>query len=68
MGQITGLFLVGYGSLRFMTEFFRSPDSHIGFVLLDTFSMGQLLSLPMIVVGVLLILWAHKRSAVNPQP
>jgi phosphatidylglycerol:prolipoprotein diacylglycerol transferase len=53
---------VGYGSFRFITEFFRSPDSHIGFVLLDAFSMGQLLSLPMIVAGVLLILWARRRN------
>jgi phosphatidylglycerol:prolipoprotein diacylglycerol transferase len=61
-GQISGLFLVGYGLFRFITEFFRSPDSHIGFVLLDAFSMGQLLSLPMIVAGVLLILWARRRN------
>ena len=64
MGHISGLFLVGYGSFRFITEFFRSPDSHIGFVLLDAFSMGQLLSLPMIIAGVLLILWAQRRNLV----
>ena len=64
MGHISGLFLVGYGSFRFITEFFRSPDSHIGFVLLDAFSMGQLLSLPMIIAGVLLILWARRRNLV----
>jgi phosphatidylglycerol:prolipoprotein diacylglycerol transferase len=64
MGHISGLFLVGYGSFRFITEFFRSPDSHIGFVLLDAFSVGQLLSLPMIIAGVFLILWARRRNLV----
>ena len=62
MGQISGLFLLGYGVFRFATEFFRSPDSHIGFVLLNALSMGQLLSLPMILAGIFLIVWANRQN------
>ena len=40
-GVPLGAFLLGYGLCRFMTEFFRSPDAHIGFVLFDAASMGQ---------------------------
>jgi phosphatidylglycerol:prolipoprotein diacylglycerol transferase len=47
---------------RFATEFFRSPDSHIGFVLLNALSMGQLLSLPMILAGIFLIVWANRQN------
>ena len=50
-GFISGCFLLGYGLLRFMTEFFREPDSHMGFVMLDALTMGQLLCLPMILAG-----------------
>ncbi len=54
-GQVSGLFLLGYGSIRFIVEFFRQPDAHIGFIGLNWLSMGQLLSLPMIVLGLYLI-------------
>lgn len=53
-GAVAGLFLVGYGAMRFGVEFFREPDAHLG--LLGFFSMGQWLSLPMVLVG-LLIMW-----------
>ena len=49
--SVSGLFLVGYGSFRFIVEFFREPDAHLGFLFLDWVTMGQLLSLPMIVAG-----------------
>ena len=61
-GAITGLFLVGYGAFRFSTEFFRQPDFGIGFVAFDWLSMGQLLSIPMVIAGILLIL----RSRAQP--
>ena len=54
-GFISGCFLLGYGSVRFMTEFFREPDSHIGFIMLDAITMGQLLCLPMILIGGILL-------------
>jgi phosphatidylglycerol:prolipoprotein diacylglycerol transferase len=63
MGQISGLFLVAYGLFRFSTEFFRAPDSHIGFVLFDALSMGQMLSIPMILAGVLVVLWANRKKS-----
>ena len=50
-GKISGLFLVGYGLARFFVEFFREPDGHLGPVLMDWVTMGQLLSLPMILAG-----------------
>jgi phosphatidylglycerol:prolipoprotein diacylglycerol transferase len=48
---VSGLFLLGYGTFRFAVEFFREPDAHLGFLFLDWVTMGQLLSLPMIVAG-----------------
>ncbi len=54
-GQVSGLFLVGYGIFRMTAEFFREPDSHIGTIALDWLTMGQLLSLPMIIAGVWLL-------------
>lgn len=55
-GAVGGLFLLGYGSFRFFVEFFRQPDAQLGFVALDFFSMGQLLCLPMILLGLYLML------------
>ena len=60
---ILGGFLV-YGSLRFFTEIFREPDSHIGFILFEAMTMGQLLCLPMIIIGgVLVVLSRRNRLA-----
>ena len=50
-GVLSASFLIGYGASRFIVEFFREPDAHLGFVF-GAFSMGQLLSLPMIALGV----------------
>ncbi|MEM6708119.1 MAG: prolipoprotein diacylglyceryl transferase, partial [Pseudomonadota bacterium] len=60
-GAVSGAFLVGYGLLRIVTEFFREPDAHLGFVFLDAVSMGQLLSLPMVLLGLVLISWHPAR-------
>lgn len=57
-GTLSGAFLTAYGCARFVTEFFRSPDAHLGFVLFELLSMGQLLSVPMIVAGLLLLRWS----------
>ena len=54
-GRITGVLLAGYGLARSMIEFVREPDEQIG-LLLDSFSIGQLLSVPMIIFGVYLIM------------
>jgi len=57
---ISGLFLLGYGIFRFMIEFVRMPDKHIGYLAFDWFTMGQLLSLPMILIGIVLIVIAYR--------
>jgi phosphatidylglycerol:prolipoprotein diacylglycerol transferase len=64
---VTGLFLVGYGSLRILVEFTRQPDDHLGFVALDWLSMGQLLSLPMVVLGATLMIAAYRRTEGVPR-
>ena len=61
-GAISGAFLIGYGSFRFITEFFREPDHGI-FGQSYTVSMGQWLSLPMVVAGVVLLLLAYRKKA-----
>ena len=55
LGQVSGMFLIGYGALRFAAEWFREPDHGI-FGLSYVISMGQWLSLPMILVGLWLLL------------
>jgi phosphatidylglycerol:prolipoprotein diacylglycerol transferase len=61
LGQVSGLFLVGYGLLRFIAEYFREPDSFLGLLALNM-SMGQWLCLPMIAAGVALWLWARRHG------
>ena len=58
---VSGLFLLGYGSFRLLVEFFREPDQHLGFVALDWLTMGQLLSLPMVLFGLLLLSLAYRK-------
>lgn len=55
LGRITGLFLALYGLGRFCTEYFREPDAHLGFIVGNWLSMGQLLSLPLIAAGIVLL-------------
>ena len=59
---VSGAFLLGYGALRFFSEFFRTPDAHLGFVAFDWMTQGQLLSLPMVILGIGFIGFAYKRS------
>ena len=56
-GQVAAAFLFGYGVFRFIAEFFREPDAHLGLLALGM-SMGQWLCVPMIVAGAALWLWA----------
>jgi phosphatidylglycerol:prolipoprotein diacylglycerol transferase len=58
-GFLTGLFLAAYGALRFVTEFFRTPDAHLGFVAFGWMTMGQILCLPMVAAGIALLVAAH---------
>jgi len=59
---VSGLFLAGYGMTRFIVEFFREPDRHLEFVAMNWMTMGQLLSLPMILAGAGLMVWAYRRQ------
>ncbi|MFQ5958798.1 MAG: prolipoprotein diacylglyceryl transferase [Alphaproteobacteria bacterium] len=63
-GFLTGAFLTGYGAFRFIVEFFREPDAHLGFLFAGA-TMGQLLSLPMIAAGLWLI--ARATPAAKPR-
>lgn len=61
---VSGLFLLLYGAFRSFVELFREPDAHLGYVAFGWVTQGQLLSLPMIVAGAALLVWAYRRQAV----
>lgn len=61
-GAMFAFYLIGYGTVRFFIEYFRQPDSHLGYILLS-FSMGQLLCAAMIACGVLLFLYLRKKDS-----
>jgi phosphatidylglycerol:prolipoprotein diacylglycerol transferase len=63
----TGMFLLAYGCLRFTTEFFRQPDSHLGFVAFDWLTTGQLLSVPMVLFGAGMIAYGYMTHAKNSE-
>ncbi len=63
-GYLTGLFFIFYAVFRFMLEFSREPDSHLGFVFF-TLSMGQLLCLPMFFFGLWAILNSSPKTEIN---
>jgi phosphatidylglycerol:prolipoprotein diacylglycerol transferase len=62
-GLVTGAFVMGYGVFRFMVEFVRTPDNIPQFGLL---TRGMAYSLPMILIGLVVIIWAKRRDAVAP--
>ena len=61
MGAVSGAFLLGYGGFRFVAEYFREPDAHLGLLALGM-SMGQWLCIPMMMAGAGLWLWANRRA------
>jgi phosphatidylglycerol:prolipoprotein diacylglycerol transferase len=56
---VSGVFLICYGSFRFFCECFRQPDAQLGFVAFNWLTMGQLLCLPMIILGIILLIIAY---------
>lgn len=62
LGLVSGLFALLYGVFRFIVEFVREPDRHIGYLAWDWLTMGQLLSLPLIMLGVLLMWWSRQQE------
>ena len=57
----SGLFLLLYGTFRFVVELVRLPDAHIGYLAFDWVTMGQVLSMPMILLGLLFLGLAYSR-------
>lgn len=60
---VSGVFSLGYGLFRFSVEFVREPDAHLSFIAFDWLTMGQLLSTPMILLGIGLLIWAYKHPS-----
>jgi len=61
---VSGLFLLGYGIFRFGVELVREPDAHLGYLAFEWVTMGQVLSSPMIILGIVLLIWAYKKKTV----
>jgi phosphatidylglycerol:prolipoprotein diacylglycerol transferase len=62
-GAMLPIYLMGYGAIRFLIEYLRQPDQHLGFVLLS-FSMGQLLCATMILAGIIVLIMRRRSTAV----
>jgi phosphatidylglycerol---prolipoprotein diacylglyceryl transferase len=62
LGEVSAAFLIGYGVFRFIVEFYREPDVHLG-ILAMGMTMGQWLCVPMIGAGIAMWAWAQKRAA-----
>lgn len=60
-GQVSGLFLIGYGCFRFLVEFTREPDDFLG-LLAGNLTMGQILSIPMVIFGLIIFIVATNKS------
>lgn len=59
-GTFLGTFLALYGCFRFLIEFVRLPDEHMGYLAWGWLTMGQVLTLPLILAGIVLLVYAHK--------
>lgn len=66
-GFLVGLYLIGYGTVRFFIEYVREPDAHLGLIF-NLFSMGQLLCLGMILLGMTVLLWRGHSVADTAEP
>jgi len=62
---VSGLFLFAYGVFRFGVEFVREPDAHLGYLAFDWVTMGQVLSFPMILVGIVMLVFAKKPQVIG---
>jgi len=63
LGLLSGLFLIGYSVSRILVEFVRVPDQHLQYLLFDWVTMGQILSLPMMIFGFVLVFLANANDA-----
>ncbi len=64
-GRVTALFAILYATIRFLIEFVREPDTHLRFIAGGWLTMGQLLSIPLFVVGILLIYLSRQNQTVK---
>ncbi|MBE0439016.1 MAG: prolipoprotein diacylglyceryl transferase [Gammaproteobacteria bacterium] len=62
-GAISGLFLIAYAVFRFLIEFVRVPDQQYGYFWSDWLTMGQILSLPMMLAGIIIVVIAYRRAS-----
>ena len=60
---VSGMFALWYGIFRIVAEFVRVPDAQLGYLAFGWLTMGQLLSLPMVALGIFLIIHAYRRQA-----
>jgi phosphatidylglycerol:prolipoprotein diacylglycerol transferase len=60
---VSGMFLLLYGAFRFFVEFYRVPDAHLSYLALGWVTMGQILSVPMILAGVIMLVIAKRSKA-----
>lgn len=67
LGAVSGLFAVFYGLFRFLAEFFREPDLQIGYIAFGWLTEGQLLSIPLILVGIAILICSYRSKAVAHQ-
>jgi phosphatidylglycerol:prolipoprotein diacylglycerol transferase len=59
---VSAVFVLAYGCFRFFVEFYRQPDAHLGYLAFGWLTMGHVLSLPMIVVGTGVLIWAYRKA------
>lgn len=62
---VSGMFALFYGIFRFIVEFYRVPDAHLGYLAMDWLTMGQILSAPLIVVGIILLSIAYTKNSLS---
>ena len=62
---MSGLFLLGYGTFRLFCEFFRQPDAFAGFIAFGWVTLGMAYSAPMIIAGIIMLIWAYTRTDPN---
>ena len=59
---VSGVFAIGYSVFRILVEFVRLPDEHLKYLAFDWLTMGMVLSLPLLVVGIVLLVLAYRRQ------
>jgi phosphatidylglycerol:prolipoprotein diacylglycerol transferase len=65
---VAGMFALLYGVFRFAVEFVRVPDAQLGYIAFGWLTMGQLLSLPLVVIGLFWLWWSRRQPTLQPQP